>query len=57
MWFQELLATVCHVKETTQHTENYLPAKYLNSATNEAEPEKVRKLMKLKSINFSVICS
>jgi len=45
------------MKEVTQHIQNNLPARYLYSATNEAGPENVRKLMKLKSIKFPVICS
>jgi len=56
MWLQELLATIRHMKEVTQHIQNNLPARYLYSTTNGAGPENVRKLMKLKSINFYVIC-
>jgi hypothetical protein len=40
---QELLATIHHINEVTQHIENNLPARYLYSATNEAEPAKVKR--------------
>jgi len=45
------------MREIIQYIENNLPGRYLYSTANEAGLENVRKLMKLKSINFSVVCS
>jgi len=44
------------MREIIQYTENSLPARYLQIAS-EAGPENVIKLMKLKSRKFSVVCS
>jgi hypothetical protein len=44
------------MREIIQSIENNLPVRYLYSTANEDGPEYVRKLMKLKSINFSVLC-